>query len=133
MGFLRASPAKRTIERALNVVLRFCYPTRQQSTTLNVMESFLQDQPRCQQHQARAVRRRPQAAFNQGPKLLACLLGSEYSLHWDAAWGQRRQPKARSPTRFSSKLTPSPMVGDADGVYLANSKFLVRRRKCLSN
>src|SRR5215471_20166144 len=49
--------------------------------------------------------------------MLACLLGCGYSLHRDAPWGQRRQPKAHSPastqagcipTSFSSKPTPSP-------------------------
>src|SRR5262249_25402271 len=50
--------------------------------------------------------------------MLACLLGCGYSLHRDAPWGQRRQPKAHSPastqagcipTSFSSKPTPSPV------------------------
>src|SRR5262249_7767812 len=50
--------------------------------------------------------------------MLACLLGCGYSLHRDAPWGQRRQPKAHSPastqagcipTSFSSKPTPSPI------------------------
>ena len=61
------------------------------------LQGFLQDQPRRQQHQARPVGRRLQTAFNQGTKPLACLLGRGYSLHRDAPWGRRRQPKARSP------------------------------------
>src|SRR5262245_18299189 len=52
--------------------------------------------------------------------MLACLLGCGYSLHRDAPWGQRHQPKAHSPastqagcipTSFSSKPTPSPGGG----------------------
>jgi hypothetical protein len=61
------------------------------------LQGFLQNQLRRQQHQARSLRRRPKPAINQGTKPLACLLGRGYSLHRDAPWGRRRQPKARSP------------------------------------
>src|SRR5829696_463715 len=47
-------------------------------------ERLFHDQLRCQEHQARTIRGRPQPTIHQGPKALACPLRRGYSLHWDA-------------------------------------------------
>src|SRR6185437_12208936 len=72
------------------------------------LQGFLQDQPRRQQHQARPIRRRPQTPFNQGPKLLACLLGCGYSLHRDAPWGQSAPTESPFSCFDSGRVHPNP-------------------------
>src|SRR3954463_8501291 len=48
------------------------------------LKRLFQDQLRCQKHQVRTIRRRPQPTIHQGPKALACPLRCGYSLHRDA-------------------------------------------------
>src|SRR6476620_795860 len=82
------------------------------------LQRLLQDQPCCQQHQIRALRRRYQAAVDQSLETLACLLGGGYSrchgmLPADPAPTASPLPAFTQagciPTLFSSKLTPSPV------------------------
>ncbi len=60
------------------------------------LQRLLHDQPQRQPDEVRSPRRRAEIATDQSLKLLACPVRCAYSLHRDAPWGHRRQPKARS-------------------------------------
>src|SRR6185436_14928553 len=84
-------------------------------------ERLFHDQLRCQEHQVRTIRGRPQPTIHQGPKAPACSLRRGYSLHRDApCWAPGAKPEARFliaqagciPTPISSKPTPSPPCHD---------------------
>src|SRR6478752_586243 len=92
------------------------------------LQRLLQDQPCCQQHQIRALRRRCQAAVDQSLETLACLVGGGYSrchgmLPGDPAPTGSPLPAFTQagciPTLFSSKLTPSPASHWTDAVLSA--------------